>query len=235
MRFPAVRRVVQSARRVPSPALVVALLALGGGLTQTAWAQTLLTGADIQNASLTGQDVKDGSIGPSDLSRAGRAALAGKVGPSGPAGPKGEAGAAGPQGERGAVGAQGPVGATGAAGKDAATTWLITDGGTSPDGATITASSGEPITVQWEQGVYKLTFDPDRDVLACAALVSRRPGVFVDGPDHEPTNFAQQDGDAGRGGYALQSQASASTLYVRLLKPDGTGGDYGPFSLVLFC
>ncbi|MDO9356150.1 MAG: hypothetical protein Q7T55_20800, partial [Solirubrobacteraceae bacterium] len=81
-RNPARRR-----RLLPSPALIVAFVALLGGVVGPAWAAGLLTGDDIKNGTITGKDVKDGSIGPSDISRTGRAALAGATGAAGSVGP----------------------------------------------------------------------------------------------------------------------------------------------------
>ena len=52
---------------------------------------------------ITGQDIKNGSIGAKDLSRAAKRALRGRAGPQGPAGP------GGPQGPAGAQGPAGPA------------------------------------------------------------------------------------------------------------------------------
>lgn len=124
MRFPSPAR-PRTGRR-PSPALVLAFVALmGGAMTQASWAVSLITGKEVRDSTLTGQDVKDGSLGPSDLSRAARVALSGKSGPKGPDGPtgpggpvgaKGDTGAAGPQGPTGEIGPVGPAGSVGPAG-----------------------------------------------------------------------------------------------------------------------
>lgn len=120
MRFPLSARPRLSGR--PSPALVIAVIALMGGvLAQASWAVSWITGKEVRDSTLTGQDVKDGSLGPSDLSRAARAALSGKTGPQGAAGPTGPAGPAGPKGESvagppGPTGEPGPAGETGPAG-----------------------------------------------------------------------------------------------------------------------
>lgn len=124
MRFPLPARPRVGGR--PSPALVLAFVALmGGAMTQASWAVSLITGKEVRDSTLTGQDVKDGSLGPSDLSRAARIALSGKSGPEGPAGPtgpggpigaKGDVGTAGPQGPTGEIGPAGPIGPAGSAG-----------------------------------------------------------------------------------------------------------------------
>ena len=54
-----------------------------------------MASADVKNGSLTGADVKDRSLSPSDFSGS-VAGTKGDPGPQGPAGPKGETGAAGP-------------------------------------------------------------------------------------------------------------------------------------------
>jgi hypothetical protein len=100
----------------PSPAMVVAfialLLALGGG----AYAQLRIPRNSVGTAQLranavTSPKVKAGSLLRSDF-RAGQLPR----GPQGPAGPAGPAGERGLTGERGATGERGPQGLTGATG-----------------------------------------------------------------------------------------------------------------------
>jgi hypothetical protein len=103
--------------RRPSPALVVAVLALfvAAGGTATA-AGVIITSS---------RQIKAGAIDASDLSSKARNALKGAAGPAGapgsagaqgPAGPAGPAGAAGADGAAGPAGAQGPAGPAGARG-----------------------------------------------------------------------------------------------------------------------
>ena len=108
--------------RRPSSSTVIATVALvfAVGGTAFAGAQTLLTGADVQNGSLTGQDIRDGSLRAADFSRAdlaslkpGRRARVAKRGVSGSPGPRGETGAPGPAGPTGAPAALPSVSATG--------------------------------------------------------------------------------------------------------------------------
>lgn len=75
---------MQKTLRVALVALALAVVGIAG----TAGAAKFITGADIKN----------GSIGPRDLSRAARRALRGRAGPTGPTGPTGPAGAQGPAG-----------------------------------------------------------------------------------------------------------------------------------------
>jgi len=101
--------------RLPSPALVLAALAL---LVATAGAATAAThypefnGVDIINESLTGRDIKNHSLTAKDFRGSVRGArgAAGRAGPPGPAGPSGSAGPPGTAGPQGATGPQGPAG-----------------------------------------------------------------------------------------------------------------------------
>src|SRR5690242_19109983 len=88
--------------RLPSPALLVALVALFATMSGTAVAAKLITG----------KDVKNGSLQVKDLSAKARATLKGATGPQGPAGP------AGADGATGATGAAGPAGAPGISGRE---------------------------------------------------------------------------------------------------------------------
>jgi hypothetical protein len=79
---------------------VVGVLATAGA----AEGQRLITGALIKNSTVTGKDVRNGSLGLADLSRSARRALRGA---RGPAGPQGVPGARGANGVNGAPGANG--------------------------------------------------------------------------------------------------------------------------------
>jgi hypothetical protein len=110
--------------RRPSPAMVVALVALCSSLTGGAVAATLLTGKDIAKGAIAKKHlkadavrsgkVKDGSLLSQDF-KAGQLP-AGSRGPQGLPGAKGDTGAAGAQGAQGLPGAKGDAGAAGAAG-----------------------------------------------------------------------------------------------------------------------
>jgi hypothetical protein len=84
--------------------------------TTSATAATLVTGKQIKDGSITGQDIKKRSINAARLTK-GLQDKIDKRGPAGPAGAKGDTGAAGPRGETGPAG---PAGANGAPGQDAA-------------------------------------------------------------------------------------------------------------------
>jgi hypothetical protein len=86
---------------MPSPAMLVAILALVVATGGTATAAVVITGKQIKNSSISGKDVKNKSLTPTDFRGTVR-------------------GAEGPQGAQGALGPQGPRGDTGAAGSAAA-------------------------------------------------------------------------------------------------------------------
>jgi len=93
----------------PSPESAIALAALVLSLGGTSYAALVVTGANVRDESLTGRDVKNGSIGPRDLSKKARA----RRGPKGDPGPRGAPGALGPKGDPGAPGAKGDSGPAG--------------------------------------------------------------------------------------------------------------------------
>jgi hypothetical protein len=95
--------------RRPSPALVVASLALLVALTGTSFAAVTLAKNSVGTVQLrpgavTSPKVKDGSLGIIDLAPGARLALKGVVGPPGPAGPKGDKGDPAPAGLSGPEG-----------------------------------------------------------------------------------------------------------------------------------
>lgn len=84
-------------------ATVALVLATGG----TAWAALVVTGLNVKDETLTGRDVRNGSLEAWELTSAARSYLRGRTGP---------AGRDGRDGLTGRDGAQGPTGATGPAG-----------------------------------------------------------------------------------------------------------------------
>lgn len=103
--------------RMPSPAMMIALIALFVASTGTAVAGALVTGANVKNNSLTGLDVRNGSLTSLDVRNHSLRPIdfkgklpAGAQGPQGPQGPQGAQGPAGPQGPAGAQGGPGVSG-----------------------------------------------------------------------------------------------------------------------------
>jgi hypothetical protein len=87
-------------------ATVAVFIALGG----VSWAAVRITGRQVVNGSLTGKDVRNGTLGRPDL---GFRVKDGGIGPQGPAGPRGIPGTAAAKGDPGPPGPPGQTGATG--------------------------------------------------------------------------------------------------------------------------
>lgn len=95
-------------RRLSAPA-AVGLFAAGlllSGATG-AFAATVITGANVKDESLTGKDVKNGSLGLTEFSAGAKTGLKGATGATGATGPAGPQGAQGPQGAAGTSGISG--------------------------------------------------------------------------------------------------------------------------------
>jgi hypothetical protein len=108
-------------KRRPSPALIVALVALLVASSGTATAALVMTGKNIQDGTITAKDVKNRTLGTKKLTKKAVSSLKGQRGPAGPQGLAGPGGATGvqgvqgPKGDTGAAGPQGPKGDTGVA------------------------------------------------------------------------------------------------------------------------
>lgn len=141
--------------------LAAAVLAVGGGAATGA---RLITGKQIQDGSITGQDIRNGSIGAGELSASVRRAIragggrgpTGATGAAGVQGPAGPQGASGPKGDTGATGAQGPAGPQGPAGanaphlKDANGTVVGSAIYADGYGVTVLTSTGNVASVEWD-------------------------------------------------------------------------------------
>jgi hypothetical protein len=150
--------------RRPSPALIVALIALVTALSGTSYAAGLVTGKTVKDGSLTGRDVRNGSLSASDFKPG--ALPAGATGPQGPAGPAGTTGPQGPSGERGLKGEKGEKGAPGSA---RAYARVIGAGDTEP-GLMPPQTRGITSVTESDKGMYCLTA-PGID-LACRSSPS---------------------------------------------------------------
>lgn len=102
-------------------ATLALFVALGG--TAVAGTQLLVTGRNVKDGSLTGADIKAGSLGARTLSPKARRTFKGNTGARGATGAQGPAGLQGPSGAQGPAGAQGALGVgittTAATGTDA--------------------------------------------------------------------------------------------------------------------
>jgi hypothetical protein len=152
---------------VPSPALVIASLALVVALGGTATAARVMitSSKQIKDGIITSGKLKDGAaVGLVDLTPAARAALT-KGGPAGAPGADGPSGAMGLTGATGDPGPPGSTGPQGPAGANATSLWgLIASTGT------LTRGSGVVAVTHTSTGIYALTFT--RDVSACTGLAT---------------------------------------------------------------
>lgn len=157
--------------RLPRPTYsnVVATLALFFALSGTAFAgaHLLITGADVQDRSLTGADLANHSIGLAKLTQLTATQLRGARGAAGPAGP---AGANGQAGKDGAAGAAGPAGTRITLAGDGTsadqtlpddpdfhTLWSIAFTATADEAFIITGAIGGESTVGCPNGDYTFT------------------------------------------------------------------------------
>jgi hypothetical protein len=101
----------------------VAYLALFAALGGSAYAADKLTGSFIKDGTITGKDVRNGSLGAKKLSAKTVSSLRGQTGPAGPQGPKGDRGPQGPVGPEGPQGQQGPAGPAGPPGPSGISGW----------------------------------------------------------------------------------------------------------------
>ena len=182
-------------RRRPSPALVVAIIALVVASAGTATAAGVLIKRSSQvarGAINSGDLANDKAVNLGDLTPAARLALQNDAGPTGPQGERGPQGAPGARGELGPRGAKGDEGARGPAGQDGvakAYAYVNADGSFLPD-----ASKGITKSVRNNSGFY--CFDTDVPPLNAVGSVdfsyanahlqfrtSLQPVV----PVHEPT------------------------------------------------
>jgi hypothetical protein len=95
-----------SVLRRTSPGVVLGIAAIVLALAGTSYAATAVISksSQVKNGSLTGADIKNRSLGVTDLSTKARNSLRGQTGPQGPAGAQGPSGPAGPAGAPGAPG-----------------------------------------------------------------------------------------------------------------------------------
>ena len=225
----------------PSPALIVALVALMTGLGGSAIAASLITGKQIANDAITSRHVKNGSLKTSDLSPSTRAAMrpASKPGPRGPIGPRGPEGAVGPQGPQGPQGEIGPVGPAGQDGwscKDAAGNVRSeckaeSSGGGTPTGsdtllATVTADG----KLEHGHGVKAITHNAAGDYLVqfTASGLNRCTNVA--------TIVGSQQSNDGSTTIIVSPYTLTNTIHVQTFvdttKPTATNK---PFNLAVFC
>ena len=92
-------------RRMPSPATVLAAIAVFAVLAGTATAaKSVISGKQIKKGTITAKQIKKKTIGVNKLTDAAVSSLRGATGPQGQRGEKGEKGAQGEKGEKGEQG-----------------------------------------------------------------------------------------------------------------------------------
>jgi hypothetical protein len=189
---------------VPSPAMVVACIAVVLAMTGSAFAaRALITGADVKNGSLTRADLSKRTLKSlkGKRGRPGRDGFVGARGPQGDTGPegaRGPAGPAGPQGPRGSVGDTGPQGPQGRTGP------IGPDGPQGPAGQSIAGqfSTGTtPVDTTGSDGTLALgssgpstTTDSVDLVGATGGFVFLSPGQYI---VHVTVSFTDGAADSG--------------------------------------
>ncbi|WP_028061167.1 hypothetical protein [Candidatus Solirubrobacter pratensis] len=77
------------------PGNILGVVAVVLAMSGSAVAASKITSAQIKDGTITGKDIKNGSVAKADLGRDARAGMQGAPGPAGPAGPAGAPGAPG--------------------------------------------------------------------------------------------------------------------------------------------
>jgi hypothetical protein len=130
----------------PSPAMVIAFIALLAALGSSAYAQLTIPRNSVGNVQLKQNAVNSAKVRNRSLLRTDfrpGQIPAGPRGPAGQQGPQGPEGARGPTGERGPVGERGPAGPAGPAG---ATNVTVTLGQEGMGSSSATCPAGERAT-----------------------------------------------------------------------------------------
>jgi hypothetical protein len=160
--------------RLPSPALVIAILALVVALGGTSYAALHLGKNTVGAKQLKKSAVRSSKV--ADHSLLARDFKAGQLpaGPQGPQGVPGQAGAAGPQGDQGPKGEQGPAGPTQGA--------SVGFADPPPAGKTLTASNTVTITTKTAGSLF-VTAHIDTALSGCPGPKDciAHFGLYVDG------------------------------------------------------
>ena len=217
----------------PSPALIVALVALTAALGGTAVAGTLITGKNIARDSITSRHVKDGSLQMADLAPRMRSAMVKQNrGPQGPIGPQG------PQGNQGKVGPQGLPGRDGQDGwscKDDAGNVkpecrATSEQPSAPAGDTLLATVTADGKLDHGQGVKAVSHTGSGDYLVqfTASGLNRCTNVA--------TLVGTQQGDDGSATILVSPANLTNTIRVQtFVDKDRPTATDKPFNLAVFC
>ncbi len=185
-------------RSLPSPAMVIACVALFVALGGTGYAATHLRSAKHQ---ATASKVKRGPRGKR-----------GPAGPVGPAGPQGERGPAGPQGQRGPAGPQGPKGGEVAAQEALTKAGEALTGLASKVNATIEKSATAPQASGTRSAIAECP--PGSTVTG--------GGFTFSGPDRASADIVQSEPEGNTGWHAVALQVGGNTNWNLIAWADCT-------------
>jgi hypothetical protein len=223
----------------PSPALIVALVALMAALGGTAVAGSLISGKQIARNAITSRHVKDGSLQLSDLAPRMRSAMSkptrGPQGPIGPQGQQGLQGKAGPQGPQGLPGKDGRNGQDGWSCKDEAGNVKAECTGSSqqaspPANDTLLATVAADGKLEHGQSVKAISHTGSGDYLVqfTASGLNRCTNVA--------TIVGSQQGDDGSATILVSPSNLTNTIRVQtFVNKDRPTATDKPFNLAVFC
>jgi hypothetical protein len=214
----------------PSPAMIVALVALMAGLGGSAIASSLITGKQIARNAITSKHVKDGSLTLADLSPSVRGAFShgkptpgsqqGSQGPAGPQGPRGAQGTSGKDGAQGPQGPQGPAGPSGGGSGSSST----------PGPETLMATVTADGKLDHGKGVKAITHTAAGDYLVALDVHG------LDKCTNVATIVGTQQANDGSATILVSPANVANTVRVQTFvdstKPTATNK---PFNLAVFC
>jgi hypothetical protein len=215
--------------RLPSPALIVAMVALFVAFTQTGLAARTVdlvqagcncaNSSDIVNNSLTSADIKNGSLLKKDFKK-------GQIpsGPRGARGPAGANGAPGPQGPAGPGGPGGPGGAQGPRGPSNARE-VFRDGGVVIGTSFTTVATMANV----QPGAYAIDAKSILDVQAITDAVGYSTCRVTAGGDFDEASAnlggqAQQVSRATFNTSMTHTFTSPGTIVLQCIRSSGLGG-----------
>lgn len=138
--------------------LALGAIAIALAMTGGAWAgkrYLITSSSQVKNGALTGADIRNHSLGLSDLAKGTMHTLEAH-GKQGPQGPKGDTGAAGAKGDTGAPGLKGDKGDKGDSGVNSPLVYTFA-GATGPDTGICSDNNGSP-NKGWATDTYNSTF-----------------------------------------------------------------------------
>ena len=211
----------------PSPAMIVASVALMTGFGGTAVAGSLIGGKSIARNAIESKHVKNGSLKLVDLSPSARAAFLNHGKPTttsrsipGPTGPQGERGRDGKDGARGPQGPQGPAGPAGSSG----------GGESTPAPDVLTATVKADGALDHGKGVRAISHTPSGDYLVALDVHG------LDKCTNVATLVGTNKGDDGSATIVVSPSNLTNTIRVQTFvdsaKPTATDR---PFNLAVFC